>query len=128
MDVSIIVENIQHICTDRGVTPTTAARESGAGKDLISNMKRKGTLPSIEKIRLLADYLNVTANDILGTQNDALAVSPDDPPASEDQLMAAFWGGDKDLSPEDKAAMWSDVKNFAAFLAQKKREEKRQDG
>ena len=39
--------------------------------------------------------------------------------------MAAFWGGDKDLSPEDMDAMWQDVENFAAFVAQKKKEEKR---
>ena len=45
---------------------------------------------------------------------------------SEDDLKAAFWGGDKDLSQEDLDAMWSDVKRFAAFIAQQKRQEKQQ--
>lgn len=43
-------------------------------------------------------------------------------------MKAAFWGGDKDLSQEDLDAMWADVKNFAAFVAEKKKREKQQDG
>lgn len=48
-------------------------------------------------------------------------------PASEDTIKAAFWGGDKDLSAEDMDAMWADVKNFAAFVAQRKKQEKKRD-
>ena len=66
MNVKLVVENIQRICKERGTNPTVAGRESGAGKDLVSNMKRKGTQPSIEKIRLLADYLGVSIYDLLG--------------------------------------------------------------
>lgn len=66
MDVLKIVENIQHLCDKRGVTPTVAGKESGAGKELVTNMKRKGTMPSVEKIRLLANYLGVTTSELLG--------------------------------------------------------------
>ena len=41
--------------------------------------------------------------------------------------MAAFWGGDQDLTEEDKKAMWADVKNFAAFVAQQKKQEKQRN-
>jgi hypothetical protein len=43
------------------------------------------------------------------------------PVISVDDIKAAFWGGDKDLSKEDLDAMWNDVKNFADFVAQKKK-------
>lgn len=66
MDVLKIVENIQTICKERGTNPTAAGKESGAGKDLVTNMKRRGVLPSIEKMRLLADYLGVTTSELLG--------------------------------------------------------------
>ena len=66
MDVLKIVENIQHLCNKRGITPTVAGKESGAGKELVTNMKRKGTMPSVEKIRLLANYLGVTTSELLG--------------------------------------------------------------
>ena len=66
MDVLKIVENIQRICKEKGTTPTVAGKESGAGKDLVSAMKRRGVLPSIEKMRLLAEYLGVTTSELLG--------------------------------------------------------------
>lgn len=68
LDVAKIVENIQRVCQERGITPTMAGRESGAGKDLVANMRRKGTQPSVEKIRLLADYLGVTTSELLGEE------------------------------------------------------------
>lgn len=75
MDVAKIVQNIQELCHKRGVKPTVAARESGAGKDLITNMKTKGTQPSIEKIRLLAEYLQCNISDILGGEKEPATVS-----------------------------------------------------
>lgn len=71
MDVLKIVENIQRICKEKGTTPTVAGKESGAGKDLVTNMKRKGTQPSIEKIRLLANYLEVSTSELLGETSSA---------------------------------------------------------
>lgn len=90
----------------------------------MSNMKRKGTQPSIEKIRLLADYLDVTVDELIGEEKKPAPVPKSEDGTNEERLMAAFWGGDKDLSPEDMDAMWSDVKKFAAFIAEKRKQEK----
>lgn len=46
---------------------------------------------------------------------------------TKEDLQAAFWGGEKDLSQEELDAMWNDVERFAAFLAEKKRQEKKND-
>ena len=70
---------------------------------------------------MLAEYLGVTTSELLG-EEAAPAADPD-----KGSIMAAFWGGDQDLTDEDKEAMWADVKNFAAFVAQQKRQEKQRN-
>lgn len=47
--------------------------------------------------------------------------------STKENLQAAFWGGEKDLSQEDLDDMWNDVERFAAFLAEKKKQEKKDD-
>lgn len=103
MDVKRIVDNIQRICREKGVTPTVAGRESGAGKDLVTNMKKKGTRPSIEKIRLLADYLNVSISDILWEDD---AVDGQLLTQTEKELMDEF----RTLSPEQQELVLRIVK------------------
>lgn len=66
METERIVKNIQRICKERGTTPTVACRESGAGKGMVSALKKQGTIPSIEKMSLLASYLGVTTSELLG--------------------------------------------------------------
>lgn len=68
MDIEKVVENIQRACKQRGTNPTEAGRESGAGKDLVTNMRRRGILPSIEKMSMLASYLGVTTSELLGEE------------------------------------------------------------
>lgn len=103
LDVTRIVDNIQRICREKGVTPTVAGRESGAGKDLVTNMKKKGTRPSIEKIRLLADYLNVSVSDILW-EDDVVDHQPLTP--AEKELMDEF----RSLTPEQQEMVLRMVK------------------
>lgn len=121
MDKELLVQNIKTYCELRGVKPTVACRDSGAGKDLINQIENKGSIPSVEKIQLLADYLGVTTSELLGEP------LPAGPAADKAQLQAAFWGGDQDLTQEEKDAMWNDVERFAAFLAQQKKQEKQQN-
>ena len=73
-------------------------------------------IPRMDKIERLANYFGLPKSHFI-EESPAPAVSPDD-------IKAAFWGGDKDLSKEDLDAMWADVKNFADFVAQKKKQEK----
>lgn len=65
MDKEIFVQNIKNFCAIRGIKPTIACRESGAGPNLISQLAR-GTIPSVERVQLLAQYLGVTTSELLG--------------------------------------------------------------
>lgn len=66
MDKEVFVQNIKQYCALRGVKPTVACRESGVGSSFINNIEVKGSVPSIEKVQLLAQYLGVTVSELLG--------------------------------------------------------------
>ena len=78
----------------------------------------------------IAEALGTTTEYLLTGEGPKKKPAPavsDSDTISEDDIKAAFWGGDKDLSQEDLDAMWKDVKRFAAFVAQQKKQEKQHD-
>ena len=66
MDKQIFVQNIKKYCALRGIKPTIACAESGAGKDIINQLEKRGSIPSVERVQLLAQYLGVTVSELLG--------------------------------------------------------------
>lgn len=78
MDKELFVQNIKNFCAIRGIKPTIACRKSGAGPNLISQLAH-GTIPSVERVQLLAQYLDVTTSELLGEtgpQNLAIQDQP----------------------------------------------------
>lgn len=66
MDNQATIEAIQSAIKGKGYSSVnTVLVDSGVGKDLISNM-RKGQIPSIEKILMLADHLEISVDYLLG--------------------------------------------------------------
>ena len=82
------------------------------------------TLKLANFFHVSVDYLlgQTDQKDMASTQTPTPTTSPS---SSRENLQAAFWGGEKDLSQEDLDDMWNDVERFAAFLAEKKRQEKK---
>ncbi len=66
MDKAIFVQNVKKYCAQKGVKPTIACRESGAGVNLLSQLENRGTIPSVERVHQLAQYLGVTTSELLG--------------------------------------------------------------
>ena len=97
MDAVIFVQNIKSFCAKRGVKPTVACKESGAGKDLINQIERRGSLPSIEKVQLLANYLGVTTSELLGEKTEP-TVGDDGLTDGEQALLNLF----RQLTPEQQ--------------------------
>lgn len=77
MDKQLFVQNVKVYCQIKGVKPTVACMESGAGKSLLSQIERRGIVPSVEKVQLLAQYLGVTVSQLLG--EDASEISQGQP-------------------------------------------------
>lgn len=68
MDIAKFVQNIKFYCVQNGVKPTVACRESGVGQSFINNIEARGSVPSVEKVQLLAQYLGVTVSELLGEE------------------------------------------------------------
>ena len=66
MERDIFVQNVKRYCELKGIKPTVACAESGAGKNLMSEITKRGQTPSVERIQLLAQYLGCTVSDLLG--------------------------------------------------------------
>ena len=76
MDLEVFVQNIKLLCSHRGITPTAACEASGAGRNFMDNLK-KGSIPSVSKVQLLADFLGVTTSELLGETKQPATVSGD---------------------------------------------------
>lgn len=101
----------------------------GVDASHISRWRNRKSSSYVKRLEKISRVLGVTPQYLLSggtSEEDATSKEPRSDAVSEDDLKAAFWGGDKDLSPEDLDAMWGDVKRFAAFIAQQKRQEKQQ--
>jgi len=66
MDIERFVENIKFYCNKKGVKPTVACAESGAGKNMLNHLSNRGSIPSVEKVHRLAKYLGVSVSELIG--------------------------------------------------------------
>ena len=76
MNIDLFVQNVKRYCKLKGVKPTIACLESGAGKSLLSQIETRGSTPSVERVQLLAAYLGVTTSDLLGEDDPGLGGPP----------------------------------------------------
>lgn len=61
----MVRDRIEIICNQKGVKPTTAAKESGAGQSAVANLKR-GSMLAADSLAKIADYLECSVDFLLG--------------------------------------------------------------
>lgn len=66
MNVERFVENVRKYCALANTKPTVACENSGAGKNMLTNLSKRGIVPSVERVQMLAQYLGCTVSDLLG--------------------------------------------------------------
>lgn len=103
MDLEFLVQNIKRLCALKGVKPTVACRESGVGTSFINNIEVRGSVPSVEKIQLLAQYLGVSTSELLG--EEAPGPMQDNVPEGKKDVVDALYRQLIDLSEEDLQAI-----------------------
>lgn len=79
MDKEKFVQNIKAYCALRGIKPTVACRESGAGRSFLTSLTINGSIPSVEKVQLLAQYLGITTSELIGECPPNTPVFPEHP-------------------------------------------------
>ena len=65
MNNDFLINRISILFQSRNEKPTPGCVNAGVGKDFMTNLK-KGQSPSVEKVQLLAQYLDVTVSELLG--------------------------------------------------------------
>lgn len=108
MNVADFVKNIEIQCARLGTTPTTACRESGAGSNLMTNLKN-GSVPSVERVQMLATYLGVTTSELLGEEKGPSTVAD-----AEADLDAELIARLMQLTPEEAAKVDAFVQGLLA--------------
>lgn len=114
MDKDLFIENIIHFSTLKREYPTKACEAAGVGKSFVSDIRR-GQVPSVEKVQMLADYLGVTTSQLLG---EVTKKEPGGENAVElpDPLDAQLMDLLRRADPETKSAM-------LVLLQQRKKDE-----
>jgi len=64
-NAQILISRLEKRISIRGTSATKALDESGAGKDMIANLK-KGQTPTVSKVQAIADYLGCSVDYLLG--------------------------------------------------------------
>ncbi len=96
MNVDVFVQNVKSLCKAQGTTPSAASEASGAGRNFMDNIK-KGSIPSVAKVQMLAEYLGVTVSDLLGEKKEP-TVQDDGLSEGERALMTLF----RQLTPDQQ--------------------------
>lgn len=97
MDAVVFVQNVKLLCKNKGIKPTIACEQSGAGKNLLNHIETRGSIPSVEKVQLLANYLGVTTSELLGEKTKP-TVDDDGLSDGEQALLNLF----RQLTPEQQ--------------------------
>lgn len=103
MDAEKFIGNVRSLCALRNIAPKTACRESGAGDNFLTNVAH-GSIPSVAKVQLLAQYLGVTTSELLGeTPPGGVPLVPESDTLSEEslRLLTAY----QQAAPELQAAV-----------------------
>lgn len=103
MDLEILVQNIKRLCALKGVKPTVACRESGVGTSFINNIEVRGSVPSVEKMQMLAQYLGVSTSELLG--EETIGPKLDNVPEGKKDAVDALYRQLISLPAEDLQAI-----------------------
>ncbi len=101
MNPDSFVQNVKKQSKLRGVPPTTACSESGAGKNLLREVLN-GKTPGIDRVEKLAAYLGCTVSELIGEQPHPGREAAEPVTVPEDPLIREIMERVHDLTPDQK--------------------------
>lgn len=118
-----IAENIRRLRESRGMSQTEFGKIAGVSDKAVSTWENGLKIPRMGAVQKLADYFGIQKSDILDDETDSSNLAKRTTTLTDIELRAAFFNGaDPNLTDEDLAAMWEDVKAFRDFkLSQRKK-------
>ena len=121
-------ERIFQLLDKSGMEQKKFAELIGSTDKIVSKW-RTSCLKSYRKyLPQIAEVLNTTVDYLLSGDEKKPAPTPKNgDELDRDTIMAAFMGGDMDMSPEERDALWDDVYEYARFKAEQWRKKKDQE-
>ncbi|MCM1236201.1 MAG: helix-turn-helix domain-containing protein [Ruminococcus flavefaciens] len=98
MNNVLIADLITSECKKKNVKIASLLQECNINHSFISDIRHKNRAPSVDKISVIADYLNVSVDYLLGRTDEPHTEATD--PTT--QILVEHFGT---LSPEDKIAV-----------------------
>lgn len=78
MDTTILIKRIDELSSKLGISRNQALINAGVGKDFISNIIRKSSMPSTDRVLKVANYFNVSTDYLLGNEQKQTSLSDKD--------------------------------------------------
>ena len=64
----MIFENVVRLCKDSGITISRLEKETGLGNATVRGWE--GSMPKVDKLKLVADYFGVKVDELLRDKDD----------------------------------------------------------
>lgn len=124
MGNKVVGERIELRRKQLGLTLDDIAREIGVAKSTIQRYE-SGNIENIKLpvIEAIANFMSVNPSWLCGKTDD-MTPEKETHQISDADIKAAFWGGEKDLAPEEVEELWQDVKDYIKFKTEQKRKGK----
>lgn len=121
-------ERIFQLLDKSGMEQKKFAELIGSTDKIVSKWRTSGLKSYRKYLPQIAEVLNTTVDYLLGGDEKKPAPTPKNgDELDRDTIMAAFMGGDMDMSPEERDALWDDVYEYARFKAEQWRKKKDQE-
>lgn len=117
-------DRFEELCAARGVKPGRACQEMGLSRSLAAKWKSTGTeKPSADALEKMSAYFGMTIDEIL--DKEKAPAGEDERTITENDIKAAFWGGEKDLSAEEIDDLWEDARSYIAYKTEQMKKKRR---
>lgn len=111
-------DRFEALCNQKKISKQKACLDCGLSRTAWNKWK-SGAIPNGEALQFLADYFNVTTDYLLTGEETKKAPTPEgERKISDDDIKFALFGDNPEITDE----MFEDVKRFARFIAEKKKD------
>ena len=122
---ALCMKRLKELRAQAGVSQQIVADALGITQQAYANYESGKREPDNDTLLKLAEFFDVTTDNLLNRPSPETKKAPDESGASDADIMFALWGGD---AVEITDEMFQDVKNYAQYIKEKKRKKLDKDG
>lgn len=116
----MFIDTFSALCVAKGITMNKACIEIGISRTATAKWKN-GAVPNGQTLAKIADYFSVSVDYLLGQESENASTEISERKFNGDDIMFALSrGGEAEITDE----MYQEVKNFAAYIAQREADKK----